>query len=71
LTYTDPDGGPGPYSISILSRPRNGTLSGTGNDLIFKPNSGFRGIDRLRWKVHDGAGESEVAEVQIIVAPSK
>jgi hypothetical protein len=71
LTYIDPDGGPGPYSISILSRPRNGILSGTGNDLVFTPNAAFRGTDRLRWKVHDGAGESDVAEVQIIVAPSK
>jgi hypothetical protein len=71
LTYTDPDGGPGPYAISILSRPRNGILSGTGNDLVFTPNAAFRGTDRLRWKVHDGAGESDVGEVQIIIAPPK
>ena len=68
LSYTDPDGGPGPYTVSIVARPRNGEVSGAGNDLTYTPRPGFSGTDRLQWKVHDGAGESRLVEVKIIVA---
>jgi hypothetical protein len=68
LSYTDPDGGPGPYTVSIVARPRNGEVSGAGNDLTYTPRPGFSGTDRLQWKVHDGAGESRSAEVKIIVS---
>jgi hypothetical protein len=54
--------------VSIVARPRSSELSGAGNDLTYTPRPGFSGTDRLRWKVHDGAGESRMAEVKIIVS---
>jgi len=68
LTYTDPDGGPGPYSITIVSKPAHGTLTGSGNDLVYIPNPGFSGADRFQWNVHDGAARSPNANVEIVVS---
>ncbi|MBI4902690.1 MAG: Ig-like domain-containing protein [Acidobacteria bacterium] len=68
LAFTDPDGGPGPYSVSVVSQPQHGSLSGTGNDLVYTPREGFTGVDRFRWKVHDGAGESRAVDVTIAVS---
>ncbi|MGH9673811.1 MAG: serine hydrolase [Bryobacteraceae bacterium] len=71
LRYTDPDGGPGPYTIMLVAQPTQGQLSGAGNDLTYEPGKGFAGTDKFRWKVHDGAGESTVAQVTIEVSPGK
>lgn len=67
LTYSDPDGGPGPYRVIILEQPKSGALSGTGNDLTYTPRRGFVGQDRLTWKVNDGQEDSALASVLITV----
>ena len=68
LQYDDPDGGPGPYTISILSDPANGTLSGSGVDLVYTPDPGFSGTDYFTWSVNDGASNSNSATVTINVS---
>ena len=67
LRYVDPDGGPGPYSIEIVTAPKNGTLSGVGNDRFYKPNKDYTGEDQFIWKVHDGKDESNLAVIKIIL----
>ena len=67
LGYTDPDGGPGPYSVIIVTKPEHGTLSGSGNDRYYEPLDGFKGNDRIIWRVNDGKDLSEPAEIIIKV----
>ncbi|MGH9844138.1 MAG: Ig-like domain-containing protein, partial [Blastocatellia bacterium] len=52
LTYVDPDGGPGPYTTTVITQPRFGALSGAGNDLTYTPRRGYSGADRFTWKVN-------------------
>jgi Big-like domain-containing protein len=67
LAYTDPDGGPGPYIVSIIVSPKSGVLSGAGNDLTYTPRRGFVGKDSFTWRVNDGGNDSTIATVTIRV----
>ncbi|MGH9848192.1 MAG: Ig-like domain-containing protein, partial [Blastocatellia bacterium] len=67
LTYVDPDGGPGPYTTTVITEPGFGALSGAGNDLTYTPRRGYSGADRFTWKVNDGRDDSAVAVVAIVV----
>jgi hypothetical protein len=69
LSYTDPDG-PGPYAVTIVSPPANGTLTGANNDRTYTPNAGFAGTDTFTWKVNDGLADSNTATVTITVTSS-
>jgi len=69
LLYDDPDSSPGPYTISIVKQPMYGSLSGSGNDLIYVPMKNFSGRDSFEWKVNDGKDDSNVATVTIEVVP--
>jgi hypothetical protein len=69
LTYNDPDGGPGPYTTTIVIHPSYGRLSGTGNDQTYTPLAGYTGSDTITWKVNDGADDSKIATLQIIITP--
>ncbi len=66
LFYNDPDGGPGPYTITILESPKKGVLSGSGNDLLYTPKAKSKGKDTLTWMVNDGNMDSNHASVDII-----
>ena len=65
LAYSDPDGGPGPYTFTIIAQPKHGVLSGVGNDRVYKPKKGFKGVDQFSWKVNDGSADSNEAVVTI------
>jgi hypothetical protein len=67
LAFTDPDGGPGPYTIKILDGPRHGTLTGEGNDRYYEPHADYRGEDSFSWKVYDGLNSSELSRVKITI----
>lgn len=67
LRYNDADGGPGPYSVEIEAGPVNGSLTGEGNDKIYKPKAGFIGTDSFSWKVSDGKNVSNTGIVKITV----
>jgi hypothetical protein len=66
LVYADPDG-PGPFTITIVAAPANGTLTGSSNDRTYTPNPGFTGTEIFTWKVNDGLADSNVATVTITV----
>jgi hypothetical protein len=65
LEYTDPDNGPGPYSINVIDNPNHGSLSGTGSERVYTPDTDFVGADQFSWRVHDG--EAHSAQVQYTI----
>jgi hypothetical protein len=67
LTYDDPDGGPGPYTTSVIIQPSYGKLSGMGNDQTYTPVKGYTGGDSFTWKVNDGAEDSEISTIYISI----
>jgi hypothetical protein len=67
LSYHDPDGGPGPYTTSIIIHPSYGKLSGEGNDQTYAPVKGYTGKDSFTWTVHDGADNAETATIHITI----
>jgi hypothetical protein len=67
LKFIDTDGGPGPYTIEVITEPRHGTLSGVGNDQTFTPESGYRGEDQFSWKVNDGRVDSNISTITLII----
>lgn len=66
LAGTDVDGNPLTYSV--VGSPANGTLSGTGQNLIYQPAFGFSGHDELSFQVNDGTISSTIATVSITVS---
>ena len=69
LRFTDPDGGPGPYSIVITEPPSHGHIEGSGASLHYIPDPDFSGVDRFSWLVHDGAEASQTVTQRIEVLP--
>ncbi|NOZ88062.1 MAG: hypothetical protein GXP49_17740 [Deltaproteobacteria bacterium] len=68
LAYTDPDG-PGPYTFTIMSDPAHGSLDGSDESRIYRPDVNYSGKDEFTWKVNDGLLDSNVARVDILVDP--
>ena len=68
LIATDPDGDPLTYSIA--TGPANGTVSGTGPDITYAPNTEFSGVDSITYEVKDSKGATATATVTINVAPT-
>ena len=68
LVAADPDGDPLTYTIA--SAPANGTVSGTGPDIIYTPNADFTGADTFVFAVTDSAGATAIATVTINVVPT-
>jgi len=68
LIAADPDGDPLTYTIA--SAPANGTVSGTGQDITYTPNTDFTGTDTFMFAVTDSAGATASATVTINVAPT-
>jgi len=53
----------------VLTQPTGGLLTGTAPNLVYSPTAGFSGSDSFNFKVTDGALESNVATVSIVVVP--
>ncbi len=66
LTGSDEDGDD--LSITVLSQPKNGTLSGTGPDFTYSPKANYSGSDSFTFKANDGKADSNTATVSISVA---
>ena len=54
-------------SFTVLSQPKNGTLSGTAPTLSYSPNSNYSGSDSFSYKANDGTADSNAATVTITV----
>ena len=61
--------------FQVVSPPTHGSLTGEPPTLFYIPDAGFPSVsagatDEFTYKVNDGFGDSEVAVVQIVFAPS-
>ncbi|MFN8440620.1 MAG: Ig-like domain-containing protein [Caldilineaceae bacterium] len=54
----------------IVGKPANGTLSGTGANLVYQPGTDFFGVDSFSFKADDGDATSNLATVTINVTPT-
>jgi hypothetical protein len=68
LRGTDPDSNS--LTHTIVSRPSNGRLRGTPPKLNYRPNSRFRGNDRMTFRVSDGSLSSSVGTITFRVQAS-
>ncbi len=68
LSGTDVDEDTLKYTVT--QEPQNGTLTGTGQNLVFLPNENFNGDDSFKFVVNDGFISSEAAIVSIKVLPN-
>jgi len=68
LSGSDSDGTVQSYNIA--SNPSSGSLTGTGSNRLYTPNSGFSGSDSFTFSVSDDDGaSSSLATVSITVSP--
>ena len=67
LSAVDHDGDTIQYNIT--NHPQNGTISGSGKTLAYRPNENFSGKDELLFKVTDGKNEGNTAKVTFIINP--
>jgi hypothetical protein len=65
LSGSDPDGDQLNYVIT--SQPRNGSLSGTGQNITYTSSLQYHGTDSFSYKVNDGIADSNSATVKINV----
>ena len=54
-----------PYTLTLLSNPANGTLTGTLPDLLYTPNLGFAGTDSFNFRATNQTGESATGTISI------
>ncbi len=67
LRGSDVDGDTLTYTI--FSPPTDGTLSGTGPNLVYTPDAGYKGTDSFSFIVNDGLVDSDPAVVTIAINP--
>ena len=69
LTATDANNDA--LTFAIVTQPSNGTLSGSGANVIYTPKAGFSGSDSFTFKANDGKADSNVATItlQVLAAP--
>ncbi|MEJ2700909.1 MAG: Ig-like domain-containing protein [Sedimentisphaerales bacterium] len=68
LTGNDPDGDDITYSV--VTNPSHGSLTGTPPNLTYAPNPNFSGKDMFTFKANDGAADSGLGTISIMVTPS-
>jgi len=68
LAGIDPDGDSLTYSI--VTKPVNGTLSGTVPNVTYVPNMNFNGLDSFTFRVSDGTLDSLPGTVSLMVNPA-
>lgn len=66
-TLKGSDADANPLIYQIVTRPKHGTLSGTPPNLIYTPDRGFTGLDRLTFRIRDGRAISKTASITIRV----
>ena len=67
ITLTGSDEEEDTLSFTVLSQPKNGTLSGTAPTLSYSPNANYSGNDSFSYKANDGSADSNAATVTITV----
>ena len=68
ITLAGFDGDLDPITFIVVNGPSNGSLGGSGSNLVYSPNLNFNGADSFTFKVNDGKADSAPAIVNITVA---
>ncbi len=68
LTGTDPDTGD-TLTYTVTTLPTHGTLTGTGADRDYTPDTNYHGPDTFTFTVNDGSGPSTPATITIDITP--
>lgn len=69
LTANDLDVDTDPLSITAVANASGGTVTLSGNAIVFTPDSNFNGDGSFDYTVEDGNGGSDTATVQVTVNP--
>ncbi|MFH1723767.1 MAG: PKD domain-containing protein [Elusimicrobiota bacterium] len=69
ITLTGADLEGADLTFIMVAQPSRGTLTGTIPNLTYTPDTDYTGQDSFTFKVNDGAAESAVATVSILVRP--
>ncbi len=69
VTFNDSDPDGDTLTTSAASGGSNGTLSVSGNNVTYTPNSGFTGNDSFSYTISDGNGGTATASVSVTVNP--
>ncbi len=64
------DGDNDALTYTVVSQPKQGTLSGTAPNLVYKANADATGTDSFTFRVNDGTSNSGVATVLIVIGES-
>jgi endonuclease G len=67
LTATDFNVNNTVFTFTVVAPPQHGTLSGSGANLIYTPDSTYTGPDTFTYKANDGALDSNTSTVSITV----
>ena len=68
LRGTDSDVPAQTLTFRVVTQPQNGTLSGTGANLVYTPRNGFTGTDSFTFVANDGTTDSAPARIGIRIA---
>ena len=68
LTASNPDNAKLTYTV--VSQPKQGTLSGTAPNLTYRAKDDASGVDSLTFRVNDGTSDSGLATVLIVIEKS-
>jgi hypothetical protein len=61
----DPEGGP--LTLLSVQEPLNGTIRINGSIIYYTPDLGFFGFDRFNYTISDNRGQTDTAEVHVVV----
>ena len=61
------DGDGDALTYTVVSQPKQGTLSGTAPNLVYVPNAGATGTDSFTFRVNDGTSDSGQATVVLVI----
>jgi hypothetical protein len=61
------DGDKDTLTYALVSQPKQGTLSGTAPNLVYKANADAKGTDSITFRVNDGTSDSGLATVLIVI----
>jgi len=53
--------------IQSVEQPNHGTVSNEGDHLVYRPESGFSGVDDFSYTVADGNGGADTAHVTVVI----
>jgi len=67
MTLKAYDGDNDTLTYTLASQPKQGTLSGTAPNLVYKANANAKGTDSITYRVNDGTSDSGLATVLIVI----